>query len=172
MTLHRWVPWQIFKYHLSISKCYLGANSNNGTLTSKVTAITTWHICPLHHGHARQYQGHECMTSIFFIPCQSMLSMTQPWPSVKVMERSFSTFFPDLCILCPKYLRISSKAFDIRGKSFCNGGCSGERTENIVTPDQGDWIICKLVTISFIISRACPKKEDSSQGFNKKWNEW
>ena len=26
--------------------------------------------------------------------------------------------FPDLCILCPKYLRISSKGLDIRGKSF------------------------------------------------------
>ena len=86
-----------------------------------------------------------------------MLSMTQPWPSVKVMERSSSTFFPDLCILCLKYLRIRSKALDIRGKSFCNGGWSGQRTENIVTPDQGDWIICKLVTISFIISMLLPE---------------
>ena len=37
---------------------------------------------------------------------------------------------PDLCILCPKYLRISSKGWDIRGKSYCGSGRSGKRTEN------------------------------------------
>ena len=142
----------------------------DGTLTSEVTPVTIWHIAPPHHGQARQYQGHECMTGIFFIPCQSMLIYAPAMTFSRGHGKVIQYIFPDLCILCPKYLRISSKGLDIRGKSFCNGWCSGERTENIVTPDQGDWIICKLVTISFIISRACPKKEDSSQGFNKKWN--
>ena len=33
--------------------------------------------------------------------------------------------FPDPYILCSKYLRFSSKGFDVRGKSSC--GCGGGR---------------------------------------------
>ena len=50
------------------------------------------------------------------------LSTLQPWPWVKVTERSPSTFLPDLYFICPKYLWSSSNGFDVRSKSHCGGG--------------------------------------------------
>ena len=43
----------------------------DGTPTSEVTPVTIWYIRPPHHGHTCQYHGHEWMTHILFIPCQS-----------------------------------------------------------------------------------------------------
>ena len=34
---------------------------------------------------------------------------------------------PDPYILCAKYQRLSWNGFDVRGKSFCSGGCGGGR---------------------------------------------
>ena len=38
---------------------------------SEVTPVTIRYIPPPHHGHRSQYHGHEWMTHIFFIHCQS-----------------------------------------------------------------------------------------------------
>ena len=45
----------------------------NGTPTSEVTTVTIQYIRPPHHGHTSQYHGHEWMTHILFVPCQSAI---------------------------------------------------------------------------------------------------
>ena len=45
----------------------------DGTSTSEVTPVTIRHIRPPHHGHTSQYHGHEWMTQILFVPCQSAI---------------------------------------------------------------------------------------------------
>ena len=65
----------------------------DGTPTSEVTPVTIWYIRPPHHGHNSQYHGHEWMTHILFVPCQSAAPFLRysnfrlwPWNSkVKVM---------------------------------------------------------------------------------------
>ena len=65
----------------------------DGTPTSEVTPFTIRYIRPPHHGHTSQYHGHEWMTHILFIPCQSAVpflrySNFRLWPwnfKVKVM---------------------------------------------------------------------------------------
>ena len=62
----------------------------DGTPTSEVTPFTLRYIRPPHHG---QYHGHEWMTHILFVPCQSAAPFLRygnfrlwPWNSkVKVM---------------------------------------------------------------------------------------
>ena len=49
-------------------------------------------------------------------------SFLQPWLWVKVMEMSSQYVLPDLCILCPKYLRCNLNGFDLRGESRWGGG--------------------------------------------------
>ena len=43
----------------------------DGTPTSEVTPVTIQYIRSPHHGHTSQYHGHEWMTHILFVPCQS-----------------------------------------------------------------------------------------------------
>ena len=43
----------------------------NGTPTSEVTPVSIRYIRPPHHGHTSQYNGHEWMTHILFVHCQS-----------------------------------------------------------------------------------------------------
>ena len=43
----------------------------DGTPTSEVTPVTIRYIRPRHHGHTSQYHGHEWMTHILFVHCQS-----------------------------------------------------------------------------------------------------
>ena len=43
----------------------------DGTPTSEVTSVTIRYIHPPHHGHTSQYHGHEWMTHILFVHCQS-----------------------------------------------------------------------------------------------------
>ena len=43
----------------------------DGTPTSEVTPFTILYIRPPHHGHTGQYRGHEWMTHILFVSCQS-----------------------------------------------------------------------------------------------------
>ena len=56
--------------------------------TSEVTRVTLRHIDPLYHGHTSQSHGHEWMTHILFIPCQSAIPFLRlgyiriwPWNS-------------------------------------------------------------------------------------------
>ena len=64
-----------------------------GTPKSEVTSVIIWFIHPHLHGHISQYHGHECMTHILFISCQSTVPFLRysyfrlwPWNSkVKVM---------------------------------------------------------------------------------------
>ena len=44
--------------------------------TSEVTPVTIRYIRPLHHGQTSQYHGHEWMTHIIFVRCQSAVP---PW---------------------------------------------------------------------------------------------
>ena len=43
----------------------------DGTPTSQVTLVTIRYYPPTHHDHTKQYHGHEWMTHILFVPCQS-----------------------------------------------------------------------------------------------------
>ena len=43
----------------------------DGTPMSEVTPVTIRYIRPSQHGHTSQYHGHEWMTHILFVPCQS-----------------------------------------------------------------------------------------------------
>ena len=43
----------------------------DGTPTSQVTLVTIRYYPPTHHDHTNQYHGHEWMTHILFVPCQS-----------------------------------------------------------------------------------------------------
>ena len=60
---------------------------------SEVTQFTIRYIRPPHHGHTSQQHGHELITHILFVPCQSAVSFLRysnfrlwPWNSkVKVM---------------------------------------------------------------------------------------
>ena len=60
---------------------------------SEVTPVTIRHICPPHHGHISQFYGHEWITHIRFLHCQSAVPFLKygyfrlwPWNSkVKVM---------------------------------------------------------------------------------------
>ena len=66
---------------------------STATPTSEVTRFTIRYIRPPHYGHISQYHGHEWMTHILFVPCQSTApflrySNFRPWPwnsKVKVM---------------------------------------------------------------------------------------
>ena len=40
-------------------------------------------------------------------------------------EKVIQYTYPDICILCPKYLRLSLNCFDVRGKCCCGSGRSG-----------------------------------------------
>ena len=65
----------------------------DGMPTSEVTPFTIRYIRPPHHGHTSQYHGHEWMTHILFLPCQSAAPLLRysnfrlwPWNSkVKLM---------------------------------------------------------------------------------------
>ena len=57
----------------------------DGTPTSEVTPVTIRYICPPHYGHTSLYHGHEWMTHILFVPCQSAIpflrySYFRLWP--------------------------------------------------------------------------------------------
>ena len=43
----------------------------DGMLTSEITPVTIRYIRPPNHGHTSQYHGHEWMTHILFVHCQS-----------------------------------------------------------------------------------------------------
>ena len=43
----------------------------DSTSMSEVTPVTIRYICPPHHGQTSQYHGHEWMTHILLLPCQS-----------------------------------------------------------------------------------------------------
>ena len=70
----------------------------DGTPTSEVTPFTIWYIRPPHHGHTSQHHGHELMTHILFVSCQSAApflrySNFRLWPwnfKVKDLETSRS----------------------------------------------------------------------------------
>ena len=54
---------------------------------------------------------------------------------------------PDYMFCCPKYLRFSSKDFDLRGKWCCGGGCGGRGGNELKTwviLDRGDLMIVGL----------------------------
>ena len=53
------------------------------------------------------------MTGLFFIPCQCMLIYAPAMTFSQGHGKVIQYIFPDLCIFCPKYLRISSKGLDI-----------------------------------------------------------
>ena len=65
----------------------------DGMPTSEVTPFTIRYIRPPHHGRTSQYHGHEWMTHILFLPCQSAAPLLRYsnfrlWPrnpKVKVM---------------------------------------------------------------------------------------
>ena len=52
----------------------------DGTPTSKVTPVTIRYIRPPHHGHTSQYHGHEWMTHILLVPCQSAVPFLRLTP--------------------------------------------------------------------------------------------
>ena len=45
----------------------------DGTPTSEVIPVTIRYIRPPHHDHTSQYHGHEWMTRILCVPCQSAI---------------------------------------------------------------------------------------------------
>ena len=63
-------------YKVNFLKPYFSTRYVNGTPTSEVTPVTIWYIRPPHHGYTSQYHGHERMTHILFVPCQSAV---QSW---------------------------------------------------------------------------------------------
>ena len=54
----------------------------DGTPTSEITLVTIRYIHPPHHGHTNQYHGHQGMTHILFIPCQSAI----PFPEIRPFQ--------------------------------------------------------------------------------------
>ena len=59
------------KSHVGAVLQICGTRYVDGTPTSEVTPVTIRYIRPPHHGHTSQYHGHEWMTHILFVPCQS-----------------------------------------------------------------------------------------------------
>ena len=88
------MPNCFINYHCASVHCIIQETRYvNGTPTSEVTPFTIRYIRPPHHGHTSQYHGHEWMTHIFYVPCQSAAPFPRysnfrlwPWNSkVKVM---------------------------------------------------------------------------------------
>ena len=67
---------------------------------------------------------------------------------------------PDPYILCAKYQRYSSNGFDVRGKSFCSGGCSrhgghggrsGNQLKTYSQPQTGvTWLAVKIAISTLV----------------------
>ena len=76
--------------HSSQQQCHMSVMTSHtsyvdGTPTSEVTTVTIRYICPPHYGHTSLYHGHEWMTHILFVPCQSAIpflrySYFRLWP--------------------------------------------------------------------------------------------
>ena len=65
--------WKLdFAKQLKITVCHqLITSYVDSTPISEVTPVTIRYISPPHHSHTSQYHGHEWMTPILFVPCQS-----------------------------------------------------------------------------------------------------
>ena len=61
------------QYQYAVMATHNSTRYVDGTPTSEVTPFTIRYIRPPHHGHTinSQYHGHEWMTHILFVPCQS-----------------------------------------------------------------------------------------------------